>query len=130
MEKELFYIKIVGIIFSTTTRRILIGKRKDDENYSFLEGDLNHDEELDACLKRTVTEKTGYEVHNLGAIYAENKLKDPDKVKLHFLCEVKSGEEHPGKNIEDLKWVKPSEVEKYLGVTLPSRLHEYVTNLQ
>lgn len=130
MEKELFYIKIVGIIFSTTTRRILVGRNKDETKFSFLEGDLNHDEELDACLKRTVTQKTGYKVHNLGAVYAENKLKDPDKVKLHFLCEVKTGEEMPGEGVEELKWVKPSEVEEYLQVKLPSRLHEYITNLE
>ncbi len=129
MENERFYIKIVGIIFDTEKRKVLIGKNPGDETYSFLEGDLNHDEELDKCLKRTVTEKTGYMVHNLGAIYAENRLKDKDKVKIHFLCEIKSGKEKPGKNVTDLKWVKPQEVEKYLGVNLPSRLHEYLTNL-
>ena len=42
---------------------------------------------------------------------------------------IKSGKEKPGKNVTDLKWVKPQEVEKYLGVNLPSRLHEYLTNL-
>jgi len=130
MENERFYIKIVGIIFDTEKRKILIGKNPGNENYSFLEGDLTHEEELDKCLKRTVTEKTGYIVHNLGAIYAENMLRDKDKVKVHFLCEIKGGKEKLGKNVAVLKWVKPSEVEKYLGVTLPSRLHEYLTNLE
>jgi hypothetical protein len=130
MEKDMFYIKIVGIIFSTSTRRILIGKAKNDRKFSFLEGNLSHDTELDKCLKDTVIEKTGYSVHNLGAIYSENCLQDPKKVKLHFLCEIKEGEEQPGPNVEELKWVKPSEVEKYLEVELPSRLHEYVTNLE
>jgi len=129
MEKERFYIKIVGIIFDTEKRKILIGKNPGDETYSFLEGDLNHEEELDKCLKRTVTEKTGYIVHNLGAVYAENRLKDTDKVKIHFLCEIKSGKEKLGKDVSELKWVKPQEVEKYLGVNLPSRLHEYLINL-
>jgi len=57
-------------------------------------------------------------------------LRDKDKVKVHFLCEIKGGKEKLGKNVAVLKWVKPSEVEKYLGVTLPSRLHEYLTNLE
>lgn len=130
MENEEFYIKIVGIIFDTKTRKILIGKNKRDNKYSFLEGNLNHTEELDACLKRTVTEKTGYSVHNLGSIYAENMLADKNKVKLHFLCEVKAGEQNPGENVEELIWVKPSEVEGKLQVDLPSRLHEYITNLE
>ena len=131
MEKEMFYIKIVGIIFDTQSRKILIGKNKGDEKYSFLEGNLNHEEELDKCLKRITKEKTGFEIHNLGAVYAENMLKDKDKVKLHFLCE-KNGEdkETPGENVEELIWVKPSEVEEKLGVNLPSRLHEYLMNLE
>jgi predicted metalloendopeptidase len=129
MGKDVFYIKIIGIIFDTQKRKILIGKNHEDESYSFLEGDLTHAEELDKCLKRTVTEKTGYIVHNLGAVYAENMLQDKEKVKIHFLCEVKSGKEKMGKNVVELKWVKPQEAEKYLGVNLPSRLHEYLINL-
>ncbi len=129
MEKDKFYIKIVGIIFSTSTKKILIGKNKGDDRYSFLEGDLTHNENLDACLKRTVTEKTGYTVHNLGSIYAENMLKDKNKLKLHFLCEIKSGEQKLGENVEDLIWVDPNKVEEKLKVKLPSRLHEYITNL-
>lgn len=130
MEADKFYIKIVGIIFSTSTRKVLIGKAKGDKNYSFLEGFLTQNEELDQCLKKTVTEKTGYKVHNLGAIYSENHLQDKSKVKLHFLCEIKGGEEQKGENVEDIIWVKPSEVEEKLGVKLPSRLHEYITNLE
>ncbi len=129
MEENKFYIKIVGIIFDTKNRKVLIGKNKEEQKYSFLEGNLTQIEELDACLKRTVTEKTGYQVHNLGAIYAENMLQNKNKVKLHFLCEVKSGEEKPGENVDELLWVKPSEVEEKIQVKLPSTLHEYITNL-
>src|SRR5210317_2116410 len=121
MEENMFYIKVVGIIFSTSTRRILIGKSKGDKNFSFLEGDLTYNLELDKCLKDTVKEKTGYTVHNLGSIYAENCLQDPKKVKLHFLCQIKGGEEDLSSTVEEVKWVKPSQVEKEIGVNLPSR---------
>lgn len=130
MEKALFYVKVVGIIFDTTNRKILIGRNSPEENYSFVEGDLNHDEELDACLKRTILEKTGYKVHNLGAIYSENMLQDKSKIKLHFLCERKSDQPDQEGSVKDIIWAKPSEVEGHLGVKLPPRLHEYVTNLE
>ncbi len=130
MEKELFYVKIVGIIFDTATRKILVGRINKEDHYSFIEGDLTHGEELDKCLKRTVKETTGYIIHNLGAVYAENLLKNPNKLKLHFLCEKGEGELNPSQKITELIWVKPSEVEEKLGVKLPSRLHEYVTNLE
>mgnify|MGYP000864411792 CR=1 FL=1 len=130
METQKFRIRIVGIIFDPSKRMILVGKNKDDEKYSFLEGDLTYEEELDKCLKRTITEKTGYVAHNLGAVYAENRLREKDKVKIHFLCEATEGKEKPGKNVSELIWVKPSKVEKHLGVKLPSRLREYITNLE
>ena len=129
MEEQKFIIKIVGIIFDPKTRKILVGKNKGDTKYSFLEGDLNYEEELDKCLKRTITEKTGYIAHNLGAVYAENKLSRDDKLKVHFLCEATEGEEKPGKEVEEILWVKPSEVEEKLEVKLPSRLSEYIFNL-
>jgi hypothetical protein len=66
----------------------------------------------------------------LGSIFAENCLQDETKLKLHFLCEKREGEEKPGENVSELKWVKPSEIESYLGVKLPSPLHEYITNLE
>ena len=130
MNETIFYVKVVGIIFDPTTRKILVGKNHGDEKYSFLEGDLTNEEELDKCLKRTIKEKTGFTAHNLGAIYAENMLQDDKKIKLHFLCEVRESKEIPGKDVEEIIWVKPSEVEEKIGVKLPSRLHEYVTNLE
>lgn len=129
MTESNFYVKVVGIIFNPTTRKVLIGKNKNDEKYSFLEGDLSNQEELDKCLKRTIKEKTGFTAHNLGAIYAENMLQDKHKIKLHFLCEVRGSEENLGENVKEIIWVKPSEVEEKIGVKLPPRLHEYLMNL-
>ena len=130
MEKDKFRIRIVGIIFNPETREILIGKNFGEEKYSFLEGDLGYDEELDKCLKRTIAEKTGYITHNLGAVYAENKLRENDKVKIHFLCEATEGELKKGENVEEILWIKPSEVEEKLEVKLPTRLREYILNLE
>ncbi len=130
MENNEFYVKVVGWIFDPKEKKLLVGKNPGDENYSFLEGDLTQEEEIDKCLKRTILEKTGFKAHNLGAIYAENMLKDPRKIKIHFLCEATEGTLKAGDGVEDLLWVKPSEVEKKLGVKLPSRLHEYLLNLE
>ena len=129
MENEKFDVKVVGILFNTATRQVLLGKATGDENYSFVEGDLTYKEELDDCLKRITKEKTGYSIHNLGAIYAENMLKEEDKLKVHFLCETSEGEITPGENVEELIWVKPKEIEEKLGQQLPTRLHEYVNSL-
>jgi len=130
MENNRFKVVLVGIIFDPKKRKLLIGKNIGDKNFSFLEGDLRFDEELDKELKRITFEKTGYKVHNLGAIYANNCIENcRDKLELYFLCEATEGKEKPGKNVQELTWVKPSEVEKNLGIKLPSRLHEYIVGL-
>ncbi len=131
MERATFKVKIIGIVFNPETKEILLGKRKDEEKYSFLDGDLNYEEDLDISLKRVVKEKTGYEVKNLGVVFARNHLKgkDNDKLNLYFLCEISDGKE---KSLEDeeLIWVKSAEeIEEKFGRHLTSRLKEYVQNI-
>lgn len=124
-----FKVKIIGILFNPSARKILVGRSKGEKNLSFLEGNLKYDEHLDVGLKRVAKEKTGYKVHNLGAIYAENKLKEKDELRLYFLCEATEGKEKAGEHVEELKWISPREVEKFIKINLPTRLKEYILNL-
>ena len=124
-----FKVIIIGILFNPKARKILIGKNHGDKTLSFLEGELKYSEELDICLKRVAKEKTGYIIHNLGAVYAENKLNKKDELHIYFLCEATEGKEKPGKNVAELKWINPKEIEKKLGKKLPTRLREYVLGL-
>jgi len=124
-----FNVKIIGILFNPSAKKILIGKKKGDKNLSFLEGDLRYEEELDVGLKRVAKEKTGYIIHNLGAVYAENRLKDKQALRIYFLCEATEGKETLGKNVEELKWINPKEIEKHLKKKLPTRLRGYVFGL-
>lgn len=126
-----FSVKIVGILFEPKSRKILLGKNFGDKNFSFLEGDLKQNEELDIGLKKVAKEKTGYKIHNLGAVYARNKIKNKkDLLELYFLCEATEGKEKHGKKVSDIIWVKPSEVEKNIKQKLPTRLKEYVLGLE
>jgi ADP-ribose pyrophosphatase YjhB (NUDIX family) len=124
-----FKVKIIGILFNPSARKILVGKKKGEKNLSFLEGDLKCEEGLDIGLKRVAKEKTGYIIHNLGAVYAENKLKEKNELRLYFLCEATEGKENLGKNIEEIKWISPKDVEKFIKEKLPTRLKEYIFNL-
>ncbi len=128
-DKGEFNVIVLGIIFDPKTKKILVGKAKGDKNWSFLESDLICKEELDVKLKKDVKEKTGFIIKNLGAIYAKNCLEKKENLEIYFLCEIASGKEEKGEDVEELKWVKPKEVEEYLNATLPTRLKEYITNL-
>ena len=131
MNHDKFSVKIIGIVFNPKTRKILVGKNIEDEKYTFLEGFLSYNEELDVGLKKVANEKTGYKVANLGAVFARNCCTNKkDRLYLYFLCEVAGGKEKLGKDIKELKWIKPSEVEKALEEKLPTRLREYILGLE
>jgi len=91
---------------------------------------LTYKDELDIKLKSYSKEKTGYNIKNLGAVYARNCLGKENRLHLYFLCEIASGKENKAEDIEEIKWVKPSQVEKYLKEKLPPRLKEYIINLE
>src|SRR3989344_7818309 len=119
-----FYVRIVGIIFNPKERKILIGKNNGDKNYSFVDGELCYDEELNWGIKRVTKEKTGYEISNLGTIFAG--LKNKEELAIYFLCEIKNGEAKPGKNVKEIKWVKANEIENLINEKLPGKLKEYL----
>lgn len=129
MEQDKFIVVVTGIVFNPSERKILIGKAKGDKEWSFLESDLSYEIELDKALKQSAKEKTGYTIKNLGAVFAQNCINPQNKMTLYFLCEISKGREELGKNIEEIKWISPSETEKYLGKQLPTRLKEYIMNL-
>ncbi|PJE81643.1 hypothetical protein COU58_01735 [Candidatus Pacearchaeota archaeon CG10_big_fil_rev_8_21_14_0_10_32_42] len=129
MENLRFKVKLMGIIFDPKAKKILVGRNKDEKKFSFLGGYLSPEEELDKELKRLTKEKTGYIVHNLGSIYAENKLDYPEELKLYFLCEATEGKEKLGKDVEEIIWIVPSETEEKLQVKLPTRLKEFILGL-
>ncbi len=122
-----FYVKVIGIIFNPKERKILIGKNNGDKNYSFIDGELKYDEELNLGLKRVTKEKTGYDISNLGSIFAG--LKEKEELAIYFLCEIKNGEVKPGKDVKEIKWVKANEIENLINEKLPKKLKEYLNSI-
>ncbi len=122
-----FYVKIIGIVFDPNQRRILIGKNKGDKNYSFVDGKLNHNQELNESLKKIIKDKTGYYTSNLGSIFAGVKKKE--ELAIYFLCEIKEGKEELGKGVKEIKWVKANEIEELINEKLPGKLMEYLVSV-
>ncbi len=130
MEKKKFFVKLIGIIFDPVKRKILLGRRKDEKYFSFLRGYLNYDEDLDLELKRITKERTGYKIHNLGAVFAKNNIAQDEKtLELYFLCEATEGKEKKGPKIAELKWIKAKEFGKLTNKKVPPRLKEYLLHI-
>ena len=127
MKDEKFYVKIIGIVFDPNQRKILIGKNKGDKNYSFVDGKLSYNQELNESLKKIIKDKTGYYTLNLGSIFAGVKKKE--ELDIYFLCEIKEGKEDLGRGVKEIKWVKANEIENLINEKLPGKLMEYIKSI-
>ena len=98
-----------------------------NKNYSFVDGKLNYNQELNESLKRIIRDKTGYYTSNLGSIFAGIKKKE--ELAIYFLCEIKEGKEDLGKGVKEIKWVKANEIENLINEKLPGKLMEYIKSI-
>lgn len=125
---------VLGIIFDTKTKKILIGKRNDSKDFegltwAFPGGRPEHGEELEESIKREVKEETGLDVESLGVIFAKTYPEKRDLVAIYFLCEMIGGEEKAGEDFSEVKWVSPEELKDHLTTSFHPKLREYVEGL-
>ncbi|MEM0465350.1 MAG: NUDIX domain-containing protein [Candidatus Pacearchaeota archaeon] len=134
-KKGIFYVNLLGIIFDTKTRKILIGKRVKDDlvpklTWSFPGGVPSYNEDLEKSLERKILKKTGLKVKSLGNIFSRIPKENRKFLLLYYLCEVVSGKEKPGSDFTELKWVTPNELIKMVTTSLDPRLKEYIMHLK
>ena len=124
----------MGIVFDPKTRRILIGKRKNDPyfpqvSWCFPGDSLTNDGEINKTLKEKIKEQTGLIVKNLGAVFSKTYEEKRDLLAVYFLCEAINGKEKEGGDLKEIKWVKPAEIEKYFTTSFHPRLKEYLVSI-
>ncbi len=134
-EKGVFLVNVLGIVFDTKTRKILIGRREEDPHipelsWCFPGGTPDYNKELEDALKKEIKEKTGLNVENLGAIFAKTYPEKREFLSVYYLLEVISGEIKPGGSFKELKWVNPEELEDYFTTSFHPSLKEYILNLK
>ncbi|MFB6246547.1 MAG: NUDIX hydrolase [Candidatus Pacearchaeota archaeon] len=130
-----FYPIVLGILFDPETKKILIGKRKKDENikeltWAFPGGRPEYGEELEDSIKREIKEETNYDAESLGVIHAKTYPEKRDLLSIYFLCELTGGEGNPQDDFDEIKWVEPSEIENYFSTSFHPRLKEYIEGLK
>lgn len=129
-----FDVVVIGIIFDPKEKKVLIGKREKDPyieklTWCFPGGRVINGEEMDQSLKKEVQKKTGYEIKNLGAFFAETCHAKPDLVAIYFLSQVFKGNEQPGDGVKELKWVSPKELDQYFTHDYHRKLKEFMEEL-
>lgn len=126
---------ILGIVFDTKTKKILISKRKNKSQiteltWCFPGGKIEVGEDLEKEIKRKIKEKTGLEIESLGSVFAETNLGNEGLLSIYYLCEFLGGNENPSEEYEEFKWVSPGKIEDYFGKELHPHLKEYLINLK
>jgi 8-oxo-dGTP diphosphatase len=133
-ETPKFEVIVLGIILDPTKKKILIGRRESDPyiknlDWCFPGGRLSPGEDIDQALKKKIKLKTGYSVKNIGTFFSRTYDENPDLVSISFLTKVFEGEENPGDDIVELKWVSPKEIETYFKVPMHKKLKEFLLEL-
>lgn len=136
MEKEVpkFEVIVLGIVFNPTEKKILIVKK---ESYSkpgefawyFPGGRLEVGEDIDHALKKKLKLKTGYTVKNIGTFFSRTYEDNPNTVSISFLTKVFEGEEKPGDDVLELKWIHPKDIEEHFKVPIHRKLKEFLLEL-
>jgi 8-oxo-dGTP diphosphatase len=130
-----FNVIVLGIVFDPKEKKILIGKRSKDPHikeltWAFPGGKPKYDEELEEALIREVEEATNLQVANLGTVFAKTYPEKKDLLTIYYLCEKLSGEEKPGDDFTEIKWVNPEELENFFTTSFHPSLKEYILNLK
>ena len=130
-----FKVILLGIIFDPKTKKILIGRRENDPYVPKLKwtppgGRIIPGQSLENSLKMKIKEQTGFEIENLGNIFAMIPEEKKEFILLLYLCEVIRGKERVGGNLKEIKWVKPEELDSYFTIAYHSHLREYILNLK
>ncbi len=134
-DMDSFNVILLGIIYDPKNKKILIGRREDDPYVSELAwtppgGRIIPEKDLEDSLKIKIKEQTGFDVENLGNIFAMVPKEKKEFILLLYLCEIISGKEKVGGNLKEIKWVDPEELDNYFNIAYHPHLKEYILNLK
>ena len=134
-DKGVFLVNVLGIIYNPKTRQILIGKRENDPyikelSWCFPGGRPEYKEDLEFYLKHEIKIKTGLNVNIKKIVFAKTYPEKREFLSIYYLCEFVGGKEKIGEQFVELKWVKPTDVQKYFTTSLHQDLLEYLKTLE
>ncbi len=135
IERGVYLVNVLGVVYDSKEKKILIGKRENDEyvpelGWCFPGGRPEYGEDLEEGLKREIKKKTGLKTESLGNIFSRIPEENDKFILIYYLCEKVGGEEKAGEKFTEIKWVNPEELESYFKTSFDPRLKEYIENLR
>lgn len=99
-------------------------------SWCFPGGRPAYKEDLEFYLKHEIKIKTGLDVNIKKVIFAKTYPEKREFISIYYYCEVSGGKEKAGEQFVEIKWVKPTEVQKYFTTSLHPKLLEYLKTLE
>ena len=136
-KKGVFVVNLLGIIYNPQTKMILIGKRVNDTNLKSLSwvfpgGRPDYEKELEDNLQYEVKENTGLDVTVGSVVFSKTYPELREFLSVYYYCEPKSLDDkaEPSGNLEELKWIKPTEIIDYFTTSIHPKIMEYLESLE
>jgi ADP-ribose pyrophosphatase YjhB (NUDIX family) len=134
-DKGVFLVNVLGIVYDSKTRQILIGRRENDPyikelSWAFPGGRPAYQEDLEFYLKQEIRKKTGTEVTVKQVVFAKTYPEKREFLSIYYLCEFAGGEAKPGEKFTEVKWINPTAVQQYFTTSLHPKLLEYLKTLE
>lgn len=134
-DRGVFVVNVLGIVWNSKTKKILIGRRENDPyikklTWCFPGGRPDYQKDLEEYLKLEIKKKTNLNVKVDKIVFAKTYPEDRQFLSIYYLCSVKVSREKAGEKFVELKWVKPVEVKKYFTTSLSPLLLKFLKTLK
>ena len=133
-DRGVYLVNVLGIVYNPKTRQILIGKRENDPyikelSWCFPGGRPAYEKDLEFYLKSEIKVKTGLDVSVKGTVFAKTYPEKREFLSIYYHCEIEGGKEKAGGDLVEIRWVKPTDVQKYFTTSLHPKLLDYLRTL-
>ncbi len=130
-DRGVFLVNVLGVVYNPETGKILIGRRENDPlvpelKWSFPGGRPAYEKDLEEYLKIEIKKKTGLDVEVKEIILARKPPENKEFLLIYYRCDVVGGKENAGEKFVELKWVEPTEAQKYFTTSFHPKLLKYL----
>lgn len=134
-DRGVFLVNALAVVIDPETKKIIIGLRKNDPflkelSWSFPGGRPAYTKDLEEYLKHEVKIKTNLDIDVKEVIFAKTYPEKREFLSIYYLCEKISGEAKAGEKFSEVKWIEPTEVQKYFTTSLHPKLLEILKSLK
>lgn len=135
--RGVFLVNVLGIVYDRKSKRIIIGRGEKDPymktlSWRYPGGRPAYKKDLGAYLKLEVRKKTNLNVKVVKVIHARTYKQKRQFLSIYYYCES-SGKAKAGESFKEIKWIKPTDIQKYFSKSVsktPKEVYNFLKSLK